>query len=180
MSFGHRSALMTSVLLLVSVGPAPVLADIYRCRLPDGRTVYQETACANGEQKALDDRNARYQAELQLERERRDRQIKEAEKQRLDDERKRQEAARDEAKQAKEHARRTKHILPPAIGMTEEQVLISRWGRPYSVNRTTTARGMHEQWIYRSVDQSRTTGKHEVHRDTYVYLRNGVVYAIQD
>jgi hypothetical protein len=35
-----------------------------------------------------------------------------------------------------------------SIGMSQEEVLASSWGRPRHVNRTTTARGTREQWIY--------------------------------
>jgi hypothetical protein len=35
------------------------------------------------------------------------------------------------------------------IGMTPEQVLNeSSWGKPYRVNRTTSASGTTEQWVY--------------------------------
>jgi len=34
-------------------------ADIYKCKQPDGETIYQQTPCAGGEQKVLDDRQAR-------------------------------------------------------------------------------------------------------------------------
>jgi len=35
-----------------------------------------------------------------------------------------------------------------AIGMPAKQVLVA-WGRPTTVNRTTTVRGTEEQWVYR-------------------------------
>lgn len=53
-----------------------------------------------------------------------------------------------------------------AVGMTAKQVLASCWGRPEHVNRTTTAHGTHEQWVY--------------HTSNYVYLDNGIVTAIQN
>lgn len=34
------------------------------------------------------------------------------------------------------------------IGMTKIQVLSSCWGKPKSINATTTARGTREQWVY--------------------------------
>jgi hypothetical protein len=49
------------------------------------------------------------------------------------------------------------------IGMTDEQLSLS-WGKPKTVNTTTTASRQHEQWVYG--------------RD-YVYLDNGVVRSMQ-
>lgn len=54
----------------------------------------------------------------------------------------------------------------PKIGMTREEVIITKWGRPKKINKTTNAYGISEQWVYSS-------GK-------YVYLDNGIVTAIQD
>ena len=53
----------------------------------------------------------------------------------------------------------------PSIGMTENDV-IEIWGNPTDINRTETAYGISEQWVYYG------------HR--YVYLENGFVTAIQD
>lgn len=53
-----------------------------------------------------------------------------------------------------------------SIGMNAEQVLLS-WGDPRDVKTTVTADGREEQWIY---------GK----GDSYVYLANGLVTAIQN
>jgi len=49
------------------------------------------------------------------------------------------------------------------IGMTADQVIQSV-GKPQSVNRTTTAAGVNEQWVYGG---------------GYVYLDNGIVTAVQ-
>lgn len=54
----------------------------------------------------------------------------------------------------------------PAIGMTAEEVRESLWGSPEDINRTTTARGVSEQWVYSGYK--------------YVYLEDGIVTAIQD
>lgn len=54
----------------------------------------------------------------------------------------------------------------PTIGMTEEQVLISSWGKPEKINRTTTASGTYQQWVYSNYK--------------YIYLDNGMVTAIQE
>lgn len=53
------------------------------------------------------------------------------------------------------------------IGMTPAQVRRA-WGEPYDVNRTRTAAGTSEQWVYGS------TGRR------FVYFRDGNVTAIQD
>ena len=57
------------------------------------------------------------------------------------------------------------------IGMTKEQAE-QAWGTPYRINRSTYASGVHEQWVYR-IGFLRPYDYH------YVYLRNGIVTAIQ-
>lgn len=54
----------------------------------------------------------------------------------------------------------------PSIGMTADEVKLSTWGEPTTINRTTTEYGVSEQWVYG------TKG--------YIYLENGIVTAIQD
>ncbi|WP_025722548.1 zinc ribbon domain-containing protein [Paenibacillus polymyxa] len=56
--------------------------------------------------------------------------------------------------------------LAPQIGMTEQEVIDSKWGLPKHVNKTTTAYGVNEQWVY---DHYK-----------YIYFENGFVTAIQD
>jgi hypothetical protein len=51
------------------------------------------------------------------------------------------------------------------IGMTSERVLLSSWGRPEKVNRTTYSRGVHEQWVYSG---------------GYLYFEDGILTAIQN
>lgn len=51
------------------------------------------------------------------------------------------------------------------IGMTAEEVRDSSWGVPAKVNRTTTAHGVREQWIYSG---------------GYLYLDDGKLTAIQN
>lgn len=53
----------------------------------------------------------------------------------------------------------------PSIGMTAEQVVKSSWGKPIDINKTTTANGYSEQWVY--------NGK-------YIYFENGIVTTIQE
>lgn len=54
----------------------------------------------------------------------------------------------------------------PRIGMTKAQALKSCWGKPESVNRTTTAYSVSEQWVYGY--------------GSYLYFTNGRLTAIQD
>lgn len=53
-----------------------------------------------------------------------------------------------------------------SIGMSKEDVLASSWGRPASVNRTSTQYGTQEQWVYGD--------------GNYLYFKNGVLTAIQN
>jgi tetratricopeptide (TPR) repeat protein len=54
----------------------------------------------------------------------------------------------------------------PTIGMTQDEVLNSSWGKPLDRNKTTTEYGVSEQWVYGS--------------DRYIYFDNGIVTAIQN
>lgn len=54
----------------------------------------------------------------------------------------------------------------PLVGMTADEVRKSTWGNPKDINRTTTSYGVDEQWVY--------------YGNRYVYLKNGIVTAIQD
>lgn len=61
-------------------------------------------------------------------------------------------------------------IYNPDIGMTKEQVEKSTWGRPTEINKTTTAYGVSEQWVY-------DCGDFEF---KFIYFDNGIVTAIQE
>jgi hypothetical protein len=50
------------------------------------------------------------------------------------------------------------------IGATDKHVMLS-WGRPEDVNRTITANKVNEQWVYSG---------------GYIYIKNGIVTAIQN
>lgn len=52
------------------------------------------------------------------------------------------------------------------IGMTTSEVLNSKWGKPLSINRTTTAFGTREQWVYGS--------------GNYLYFDNNILSGIQN
>ena len=52
------------------------------------------------------------------------------------------------------------------IGMTKEAVLKSNWGKPSSVNKSTNANGVSEQWVYGTRN--------------YLYFNNGILTSIQN
>jgi hypothetical protein len=51
-----------------------------------------------------------------------------------------------------------------SVGMSQDDVAASSWGRPKQINRTTTARGTEEQWVYDG---------------GYLYFENGRLTAVQ-
>ena len=53
-----------------------------------------------------------------------------------------------------------------SIGMSAERVLLSNWGKPEKINRTTNKFGEREQWVYGS--------------GNYLYFENGVLTSIQN
>ncbi len=60
------------------------------------------------------------------------------------------------------------------IGMTSKQVINdTSWGAPTRVNRTTTASGVREQWIYDHCGYDRCY-------NGYLYFTNGILTAIQN
>ena len=52
-----------------------------------------------------------------------------------------------------------------SIGMTAERAKLSSWGIPNKVNRTTSSRGVREQWVYDG---------------GYLYFEDGVLVSIQN
>lgn len=72
------------------------------------------------------------------------------------------------AEQARRDARAAQLAKPsPRIGMTKDQVINqTNWGRPYDINRTTTAAGTREQWVYGI--------------GHYLYFEGSILKAIQD
>lgn len=63
-----------------------------------------------------------------------------------------------------EKARKKKQGV--VLGMSEQDVLDSSWGRPERVNRTTNAYGTREQWVYGG--------------GNYLYFKNGELVSIQN
>ena len=73
-------------------------------------------------------------------------------------------AERAQAKErSEERALRKQHGV--SIGMSEQEVLDSSWGRPQRINRTSTAAGSREQWVYGI--------------GNYLYFDNGKLTAVQ-
>ena len=66
--------------------------------------------------------------------------------------------------EASAEATRRRHV-GVHIGMSQAEVLQSNWGKPESVNRTITANGKHEQWVYAG---------------GYLYFDDGVLTSIQN
>lgn len=67
--------------------------------------------------------------------------------------------------QQAEAERRRKKSEGVRIGMTQNDVIASSWGKPRKINRTTTARAVREQWVYDG---------------GYLYFDDGVLTAIQN
>lgn len=72
----------------------------------------------------------------------------------------------EEMRKAEEALKREAKKRGVTVGMTAEQVIGSNWGKPSSVNTTTTAYGRREQWVYG------TSGN-------YLYFDNGTLTSIQ-
>ncbi|GEN46254.1 hypothetical protein [Alkalibacillus haloalkaliphilus] len=78
---------------------------------------------------------------------------------------------RDEIKERIESTKENIEVLEsmpsdPSIGMTAEEVKESSWGEPREVNKTTTANGVREQWVY--------------YNQRYIYLEDGIVTTIRE
>jgi len=113
-------------------------------------------------QKLSQEANAKLQEKLEENKKIDECQAKEDAKQKIEDAK----WAKQQAAWKAESARLSK--LPGVrVGMTADQVLTqSSWGRPNSVNRTTTQYGTHEQWVYGG--------------SNYLYFDNGKLTAIQN
>lgn len=63
-----------------------------------------------------------------------------------------------------------------SIGMTEEDVLASSWGKPDEINRTVNSYGVREQWVYRE----RSSGYLYFERSVGSRQGDGVLASIQN
>lgn len=68
-----------------------------------------------------------------------------------------------EYKSAEAQRKKSKGVI---IGMTPEDVIASSWGKPKSINRTTYANSVREQWVYGI--------------GNYLYFENGKLTVIQN
>lgn len=75
-----------------------------------------------------------------------------------------EESARAAKLLAEEKARKRREGV--SIGMTEQEVLDSSWGKPKRIRSTTTASGTDQQWIYDG--------------GNYLYFSNGKLRAVQN
>lgn len=77
-------------------------------------------------------------------------------------------AMRDEIEAGIEERRDLSTTIPTA-GMVGSDVVITSWGKPIKINKTTTVYGVSEQWVY------------EIHGTRkYVYLEDGIVTGVQE
>lgn len=70
-----------------------------------------------------------------------------------------------ESKAAARAAAALKKKQGVSIGMSQDDVIASSWGRPESINKSIYSFGVHEQWVY--------GGRN------YLYFKNGVLDSIQ-
>jgi hypothetical protein len=80
------------------------------------------------------------------------------------------EAENDKRKKIEEDRRiaKQKKSKGVSIGMTQEDVLASSWGKPTHINRTTNQYGVREQWVYRQ------------YQNGYLYFTDGILTSIQN
>ncbi|MCS0824680.1 hypothetical protein NX029_11925 [Cytobacillus firmus] len=77
-------------------------------------------------------------------------------------------AMRDEIEAGIEGRRELSRMIPN-VGMVGSDVVLTSWGKPIKINKTTTVYGVSEQWVY------------EIHGTRkYVYLEDGIVTGVQD
>ncbi|WP_088226122.1 hypothetical protein [Desulfosporosinus sp. FKB] len=74
--------------------------------------------------------------------------------------------AKDQAKEETD-AKALEKTQGVRIGMTEQEVLDSSWGKPQKTNKTITAYGTTEQWVYAD-------------GNGYLYFDNGILTAVQN
>ena len=72
--------------------------------------------------------------------------------------------AAEKSRQEEQYKKRLKES-EPMIGMTAEEVKMTKWGEPSKINKTETRYGTHEQWVYNLFG--------------YVYLDDGIVTSVQ-
>lgn len=137
-----------------------VTAKVYRCEGPDGRMAFQSTPCAGVVSEKVEiyiPLNAESDEYYEQQRiERHNELVRRSNEARL--ERERQETYSQLIREKK-----------VAIGMSPDQVKRS-WGSPCRVNRTISAHGNTEQWVY----------CYDNNRSDYVHFRDGEVSSISN
>lgn len=132
----HHIAAIAALLL-----STPVMA-VNKCKDQYGRTIYQDSACAETQQAEKINTTPA--------------------------------TGRDrDAERANKRIEQMKNLNAAintglAIGLTSEQAQ-GLFGRPNTINRTTTQHGVNEQWVY---EQGR--------KRVYIYLKNNVVASTQN
>jgi hypothetical protein len=71
-----------------------------------------------------------------------------------------------ENKRAEIIEKKTKRSEGVRLGMSKGDVLASSWGKPSTINKTTTTNAVHEQWVYGG--------------GNYLYFENGILTSIQN
>ena len=73
-------------------------------------------------------------------------------------------AAQKEDREKERQAKIAKRKQGVSVGMSQQDVLDSSWGRPERINQTVTGRGIREQWVYPGAQ--------------YLYFEDGVLTSI--
>lgn len=172
--------IMRKIFLLLAgcISSFAYAGSVYKCETSTG-LVYQSNPCPSGAKKlaaACVNSNDFYSHErgavkfdgdsCEAKSQKRQAEI-DAQNARVDAENVRKNAERKVMQARWEEAKAKEKLLPnPIVGMTMRQVESSSWNFPNKVNKTTTANGTSEQWVYN--DQG------------YLYFTNGILTAIQE
>jgi hypothetical protein len=134
-------------------------AGLFKCTGADGRIEYSQQPCSGpASQKTVDVPDSQEQAMRRSHNERLDKALRMKKEYEESGQKERDEKARKE-----ELAK----AYEPEVGMARAEAWKSSWGTPKKVNRTTTAYGVTEQWVYDCCGR-------------YVYISKGVVKSIQN
>jgi hypothetical protein len=138
-------------------------------RLDDGRTGFfpLEVKTSLVDPKAV-------AARKEAEREQQRAEQEQEQKRQTDERRQREQRAEDEA------AKRCRGRPSIEIGMTQQEALASKWGRPWDINTTETATHKRAQWVYNSGPECKEDGtpnKYGGHG--YLYFDDGKLTTIQ-
>lgn len=161
---------MRWIVLALVMLPGAASAEIYKCTGPDGKIAFSDKPCSAAEKAEA----VRLPAppESPYERRMREGAQRRAEQQALLRELNQQAEARRRARLSTYAARRAG--VGVRVGMTALEVeKLPDWGPPNDINRTTTALGVREQWVYRTDEENE-------YERVYLYFSNGVLTTIQN